>query len=104
MTATSTPPEPAAPTSATPVADARGHLLLVEDNTMNQLVATRMLAKLGYEVDVAENGREALDAHERSRTTRCSWTARCPRWTATKRPPRSGAREGDAAPHCRSSR
>ena len=32
----------------------RGVVLLVEDNTMNQLVATRMLAKLGYRCDVAE--------------------------------------------------
>ena len=37
-------------------------VLLVEDNSMNQLVATRMLAKLGYRSDVANNGREALDA------------------------------------------
>jgi PAS domain S-box-containing protein len=38
----------------------RGIVLLVEDNTMNQLVATRMLAKLGYRCDVANNGQEAL--------------------------------------------
>jgi CheY-like chemotaxis protein/HPt (histidine-containing phosphotransfer) domain-containing protein len=42
----------------------RGRLLLVEDNPINQLVATRMLVKLGYEVDVAENGQAALDATE----------------------------------------
>ena len=35
-------------------------ILLVEDNSINQLVATRMLAKLGYEVDVASDGVEAL--------------------------------------------
>jgi two-component system sensor histidine kinase/response regulator len=40
----------------------RGIVLLVEDNTMNQLVATRMLAKLGYRCDVANNGQEALAA------------------------------------------
>jgi CheY-like chemotaxis protein/HPt (histidine-containing phosphotransfer) domain-containing protein len=40
----------------------RGHVLLVEDNATNQLVATRMLTKLGYEVDVANNGLEALNA------------------------------------------
>jgi CheY-like chemotaxis protein/HPt (histidine-containing phosphotransfer) domain-containing protein len=40
----------------------RGVVLLVEDNATNQLVATRMLAKLGYRADTAANGREALNA------------------------------------------
>ncbi len=40
----------------------RGRLLLVEDNKMNQLVATKLLAKLGYDVAVADNGLEALQS------------------------------------------
>lgn len=35
-------------------------ILVVEDNPTNQLVATKMLTKLGYTCDVAENGAEAL--------------------------------------------
>jgi two-component system sensor histidine kinase/response regulator len=35
-------------------------ILLVEDNTINQLVGVRLLESLGAEVDVAENGYVAL--------------------------------------------
>lgn len=37
-------------------------ILVAEDNRTNQLVAVGLLGKLGYNADIAGNGREALDA------------------------------------------
>ena len=37
------------------------HILLVEDNKVNQLVAQKFLQKWGIEVSIADNGQEAVD-------------------------------------------
>jgi PAS domain S-box-containing protein len=39
-------------------------VLLVEDNSINQMVASRMLQRIGYNTDIASNGKEAVEAVE----------------------------------------
>ena len=48
-------------------ADHSGKLLLAEDNLVNQEVAVDMLEQSGFEVDVANNGEEVLEALGKSR-------------------------------------
>jgi len=40
------------------------YILLVEDNAINQRVASKMLQKLGCVVDIAENGLQAIEKYE----------------------------------------
>ena len=51
------PEQPAAP---------RRRILVVEDNPVNQMVATGLLQSLGYDAEVAADGYEALDALART--------------------------------------
>jgi CheY-like chemotaxis protein len=48
-------------TSAPPPSESNAHILLVEDNAVNQTVAGKILKKAGYIFDTAENGRQALE-------------------------------------------
>jgi len=41
-----------------------GRVLLVEDNAVNRLIGQRMLEKMGVEVALADDGKQALDAFE----------------------------------------
>ena len=51
--------------SVKPVPARHRHVLVVEDNPVNQRLATQQLKKLGYLVTAAENGRVALDCLSR---------------------------------------
>ena len=42
-----------------------GRILLAEDSPANQLVARAMLSKAGYQLDIVENGKQAVDAFTR---------------------------------------
>ena len=62
-----TPPNPAGAETRpaalpAPRSSDQERVLLVEDNPTNQLVATRMFLRLGYEVDIAGDGHAALAA------------------------------------------
>jgi CheY-like chemotaxis protein len=56
------PPQPRKPEPATETSvGAHGIVLLAEDNEINQMVAVDTLNLLGYQVDIARDGIEALD-------------------------------------------
>ena len=61
--ASTAPLVPAKPTDRS----RRVRILIAEDNDVNQLVAREILAKAGYDSEVAVNGQQALDALERGR-------------------------------------
>jgi CheY-like chemotaxis protein len=43
-------------------------ILLVEDNLVNQKLASTMLSRAGYQIETANNGKEAVEKYKESRT------------------------------------
>ncbi|GAB2822052.1 hypothetical protein GCM10027200_21860 [Lentzea nigeriaca] len=60
LTPDARPPVPRESVEAT-TAESRGLILLAEDNEINQMVAVETLTRMGYQVDVAQDGQEVLE-------------------------------------------
>jgi two-component system, sensor histidine kinase and response regulator len=66
-------------------------VLVADDNPVNRLVIEGMLAMRGVAADAAENGLEVIERLHHHAYDAIFMDCRCPRSTATPRPPRSGA-------------
>jgi CheY-like chemotaxis protein len=54
-------PAPTVRSDVVPAPNVRGRVLVVDDNPVNALVASAMLKRIGLEVDVVEDGQQALE-------------------------------------------
>lgn len=55
------------PSAATEKAESRRHILIAEDNQVNQRVAVLQLQQIGFTADVASNGEEAVEAASKNK-------------------------------------
>ena len=70
-------PDSDASVAGGPVGASSAHVLIVEDNDLNQEVAAGLLKGAGMSVDIAANGAVAVRMVQRALSIWCSWTSRC---------------------------
>lgn len=77
--------EPKSSSRLTPLV---GKVLVVDDNDINQEVASEMLRQLGLEVDIASNGWQAVEVVRERTFDAILWMSKCLAWMAWRRPVR----------------
>jgi len=76
-------------------------ILVAEDNVVNQLLMRRLIEKIGDEVLVASDGREAVAMLADRPFDLVFMDVQCPTWTGWRPPARSGGmRRSRALPGC----
>jgi len=88
---------PRVPAAAPTVQGSAPRVLVAEDNEINQFAAVRMLEKLGYAVEIAANGREAVELSERSSYTAIFMDCQMPELDGYEATGAIREREGDGA-------
>jgi CheY-like chemotaxis protein len=72
-------------------------VLVAEDNEINQFAAIRLLAKLGFEAEVAQDGRQAVEMAARGRYTAIFMDCQMPELDGYKATAAIRRREGEGA-------
>jgi DNA-binding NtrC family response regulator len=86
------------------VLDMARQILIADDERLSRFLTQSILEKLGFQVELCDDGRGAVEAEATMTSPPSSWAARCRTWTGSRRRPRyAGSRTSAEVPVPRSS-